>query len=195
MISHIRGKVFSKGNGFCVFEVGGIGLKVWMPFGDIAKLPGIGEETQVFTFLNVREDALDLFGFCEERGLDAFNRLITISGVGPKAALSILGVLSPGELAVAVMSGDVKAITRAPGIGGKIAQRVILELKDKPLDVDIFPQTDAAGGGISADSAAVNALIALGSSPSAAQKAVMQAAGAGKTTEEVIKDALRLLKS
>ena len=125
-----------------------------------------------------------------------FNRLIAISGVGPKAALAVLSVLSPQDLAFAIISDDVKAITRAQGVGTKVAQRIILELKSK-IDTGEAIATDKTASApvldfaVRADTGAVNALIALGASPSEAQKTVLMIDKEGKSTEDIIKEALR----
>jgi Holliday junction DNA helicase RuvA len=157
-----------------------------MPVSDIAKMGGIGENVKVFTHFHVSENAVGLFGFLTNEQIDYFNKLIAISGIGPKAAVSILGTLSVQDLAFAIIAEDTKAISRAPGVGPKAAQRIILELKGKidtqeavgaPMSMQSAPKT-----ALRADTEAVNALIALGASPSEAQKTVMQISKDGALT-------------
>ncbi len=197
MISHLNGTLASKGENFICIDVNGFGVRVYMPFSDIAMLSGIGSSVFVHTYLSVKEDALDLYGFSDVEGLNAFEKLISVNGVGPKAALSILSTLSPKELYIALSSNDSKAISRAQGIGTKIAQRIILELKDKVTSNEVSDvlTTNRTTSEFGSDSAAVNALIALGCSPSAAQKAVVSVRKDDMTTEDIIKAALIVLKS
>lgn len=202
MISYLKGKLAQKDENGVVIDVGGVGFGAAMPTNDIARLPEVGGEVTVYTYLYVQEDALRLYGFLDKGGIDYFNRLISVSGVGCKAALAILSVLSPSDLAMAIIGEDVKAITRAQGVGAKIAQRIILELRGKVDAKDAVgrPAADrapAAAFAPSADVSAINALIALGCSPSEAQKAVMQISseGGGLTTEEIIKEALRRMSN
>ena len=131
MFYSLTGKIIYKDEQTVAISCGGVGFKSFTTRNSLAKLSLQSGEVTVFTHLNVREDALDLFGFATNDELDAFKLLITVSGVGPKAALAILSELSPDAFAVAVASGDTKAITAANGVGPKLAQRVIMELKDK----------------------------------------------------------------
>lgn len=121
-----------------VVECGGIGYSVKTSMTTIAGLPAVGSAVKLYTYLSVREDALDLFGFLQQQELDAFKLLISVSGVGPKAAVSILSSLTVDRLALCISAGDVKAL-KAPGVGPKTVQRILLELKDK--------LSDAAPGG------------------------------------------------
>ncbi len=197
MISYLNGRVAAIGENYVVMDVNGIGFRVFMPSGDLARLPGPGGEAKVFTYFYVREDAMELYGFGSESGIEYFTRLLSVTGVGCKAALAILSVLPPAELAMAIIGGDHKAITRAQGVGAKLAQRIILELKGKIDTKDAVgaPQKEEAGYAPSADVSAINALIALGCSPSEAQKTVMQIPAAGMSTEEIIKEALRRMSN
>jgi Holliday junction DNA helicase RuvA len=147
----------------------------------------------LYTYLNVREDALDLFGFADERELGCFKLLISVSGVGPKAALSILSESTPEKFALYVASSDSKALTRAPGIGAKIAQRIILELKDKVSGEQAalgFSDIPVSASGNVED--AVSALSVLGYSRSEASLAAAKVDGT-LSVEEIIRQALRLL--
>ncbi len=199
MISFLRGAVASKNENGIVIDVGGVGFAVNMPVSAIAKLGDTGEIVTVHTHLQPRETEIELYGFLQAEELNYFHKLISISGVGPKAALSVLGTLSVEDLAFAIISEDTKAITRAPGVGTKMAQRIILELKGK---IDTNEAIGAsrevparASGSMRADTGAVNALIALGASPSEAQKTVMQIGNEGMSTEDIIKEALRRMSN
>ncbi len=195
MISFLKGKLaFSDENG-AVIDVNGMGFEVCMPILDINTLPEIGADVTVYTYMYVHEDVIALYGFSDKESIKYFKKLISVSGVGPKAAISLLSALSTSELATAIISSDAKAIGRAKGIGPKMAQRIVLELKGKVDTTDALPKTEQVSYKPSADSSAVNALIALGCSPSEAQKTVMQISGENMTTEEIIKEALRRLSN
>ena len=199
MISFLRGVIAAKNENGAVIDVGGVGFCVSMPTSDIAKMGGIGESVTVNTYFHMSDSAVQLFGFLTNEEIDYFNKLISISGIGPKAALSVLGTLSVSDLAFAIIAEDVKAITRAPGVGPKAAQRIILELKGKidTQDAVVVPSQRAGESikAVRADTGAVNALIALGASPSEAQKTVMQINGEGMSTEDIIKEALRRMSN
>ena len=198
MISFLNGTIAAKSENGVIIDVGGVGYSVSMPVSDVAKMGGIGDSVKVFTHFHISENAVGLFGFLTNEQIDYFNRLIAISGIGPKAAVSILGTLSVQDLAYAIIAEDVKAITRAPGVGPKAAQRIILELKGK-IDTMDAVSTPASSqtpvSAVRADTGAVNALIALGASPSEAQKTVMQISGDGMSTEDIIKEALRRMSN
>lgn len=194
MISFLKGKVAVITENSVVIDVNGFGMNVYMPASDISKLGGIGSEAFVNTYFHIREEEAQLYGFISQESLSVFNKLISISGIGPKAAISILGALSPQDLSLAVITDDVKTITRAPGVGTKMAQRIILELKGKIATEDAFSKTDTQNivkNNLRADTEAVNALIALGASPSEAQKTILGMDTNGLATEEIIKEALR----
>ena len=198
MISFLRGVIASKNENGVVIDVGGVGFGVSMPTSDIAKTGMSGDEITVHTYFNMTETGVQLFGFLTTDQLEYFHKLIAISGIGPKAALAVLGTLSVQDLAYAIIAEDVKAITRAPGVGPKAAQRIILELKGK---IDTMDAVSTPSGGsapvsaVRADTGAVNALIALGASPSEAQKTVMRISGDGMSTEDIIKEALRRMSN
>lgn len=130
MIYSVRGNLILMDAGFAVVECGGVGYRVQTSITTQKQLK-LNTETMLYTYMNVREDAMELFGFATATELETFKTLISVSGVGPKAGLAILSQLSPEQVAMAIATDDVKTITRAPGIGKKIAQRIILELKDK----------------------------------------------------------------
>ena len=131
MIAYVKGIVDDIAEDNAVIDVGGMGYNVKISADTAAKLPGIGEKVKLYTYTNVREDAIQLYGFLSKNDLEIFKRCITVSGIGPKGALAILSGLDADSLRFAIMSGDVKAITKAPGIGARTAERLILELKDK----------------------------------------------------------------
>lgn len=197
MISFLRGVIASKNETGIVIDVGGVGFGVSMPVSDIVKSGEAGENITVHTYFHMSDVGVQLFGFLTTDEIEYFNKLISISGIGPKAALAILGTLSVQDLAFAIIAEDVKAITRAPGVGPKAAQRIILELKGK-IDTQSAvgsKSTDSTQFTVRADTGAVNALIALGASPSEAQKTIMQIDAVGMSTEDVIKEALRRMSN
>ena len=129
MIAYVKGTVEDISEDNAVVDIGGIGVNVRISADTAARLPGIGEKVKLYTYTSVREDAMQLFGFLARNDLEIFKKCITVSGIGPKGALAILSVLDADSLRFAIMSGDVKAITKAPGIGTRTAERLILELK------------------------------------------------------------------
>ena len=131
MIYSLSGKLTYVSEQFVVIECGGVGFKCFTSLNTAKTVGSVGSAVSLFTHLSVKEDALDLYGFATHDELDCFRLLISVSGVGPKAAVSVLSELSPQKLALAVAAGDVKAITKANGVGKKIAERIALELKDK----------------------------------------------------------------
>ena len=177
-------------------ECGGVAFKCSVSVNTLKKAGALGSKTTLYTYLAVREDALELFGFSDTQELECFKLLIGISGVGPKAALAVLSEMTPDKLAMAVSSGDVKSVTKAQGVGPKIAQRIIMELKGKMTAVssDSDEGFDAAAVAESSDNAneAVSALQFLGYSRYEAAKAV---SGLDKnmSVEDMIKKALAVL--
>lgn len=203
MIRFIRGTLVSVGENEVVLENHGIGYRIIVPVSVVETVAGENSEILLHTYLNVREDAMQLFGFLAEEDLKVFQLLITVNGVGPKAALGILGVLGAYELRFAVIAGDAKAIAKAPGIGAKTASKVILELKDKfeaeelltegfeAEEGQAFSGTGAAKG-IVQD--AIEALTALGYAKTDAARAVRSvAATEDMTVEELLKQSLKEL--
>lgn len=138
MYSYIKGELAEVNTDHIVIDVGGIGYMIYIPAQSLNYLPGIGEMLKVHTYLYMREDAMILYGFLTKDDLEMFKLLITVSGIGPKGGLAILSTLSSDDLRFAVLSGDSKAISKAPGIGSKTAQRVIIDLKDKLSLEDAF---------------------------------------------------------
>ena len=130
MLYSVRGKLIHTTASTAIVECGGVGFRCQTTLNTLKSLK-LGSEVTLYTYLNVREDAMELFGFASKTELDTFKNLISVSGVGPKAGLAVLSELSPEQVAMAIASDDIKTITRAQGVGKKIAQRIILELKDK----------------------------------------------------------------
>lgn len=197
MIYSVNGKLIHTEPNMAVVECGGVGYACRTTMNTLAGLK-TGETVRLLTYMNVREDAVELFGFADNAELSAFKMLISVSGVGPKAALSILSGLSPQGFALCVASGDSKALTRAPGIGNKIAQRIVLELKDKIDKQNSFSAQDYSGALSSAGVAtgsraeAMSALVVLGFASSQAAKA-LEGLPAEAETSELIKLALKKL--
>ena len=162
----------------------------------LQRLPQIGEPVTLYTHLSVREDALDLFGFADPAELDFFRLLIGVSGIGPKVALAVLSQLPPDRLALCIATGDAKSITRAQGVGPKVAQRIVMELKDKvgSFAADGVSQEDLTAAGVVSASSnasdAVEALVALGYPQSEASLAVGRLDSA-LPVEQLVRDALK----
>ena len=189
--------------GNCVVDVNGFGINVSISGSTMDRMPGVGEAVRLYTYTNVKEDAFNLFGFLSRDELNLFKLLITVNGVGPKAGLSILSVMTPDDLRFAILAGDTGAISKAPGIGKKTAERITLELRDKlkiTEDNIIRGQSDTVDGdtqdvGNAARDEAVAALVALGYNSSEALKAVRKVLSAnpkaGDDTEKLLKLALK----
>ncbi len=199
MIAHIKGTLEEVNIDSVVVETGGVGYEILTYNYVIEKMPPLHSEVKLITYLDVKEDSMRLFGFLTTQEKTLFKQLISVSGVGPKGALSILNELGPDNLVAAVISGDSKAISKANGIGAKTAQKVVLELRDK-VDTEgtIFDMSGESAtvsdSNTSAISEATQALCSLGYSNSDALKAVRKVEGAGTMkTEEIIKAALKYL--
>lgn len=183
---------------FVVVDVGGVGFGVKTTLTTISRLPKIGESVFLYTYLIVREDAMELVGFYDEAELNCYKMLRTVNGVGPKGALTILSDQTPEQFALAVASGDAKALTRSAGIGLKTAQRIVLELKDKVSKDQVASGiTGAAPATVQAVSSgnaseAISALVVLGYSQSDAAK-VVTSLDPSASVEEMIKAGLKAL--
>lgn len=198
MFYAITGRVVHLDTQSVALETGGVAFQCSTTLTTLKTVGEKGSTATLYTYLNVREDALDLYGFATEQELECFKLLISVSGVGPKAALAILSELTPDKLALCLATGDSKSITRAQGVGPKLAQRVVLELKDKlakglELPAD-SPEIQAAGIAAADGNAseAVSALTMLGYSQSEAAVAVSKLDSA-LSVEELIKQALKQL--
>ncbi len=199
MIAYLVGTVAEVSEDNIVVELNGMGFNVRVPYGYGFK---VGSEIKVHTYTYVKEDAFQLFGFETKDQLELFKKLITVNGIGPKGALAILSVMSANDLRFAIYSQDASAIAKAPGIGKKTAERVILDLKDKIKleDVTALPGAGETENGLIADNfeaarkEAIDALAALGYGISEAAKAVSKVAVTEEsTTEEILKMALKNL--
>ena len=199
MISYIKGELVEVTENAIVLDHGGMGFSIMMPASILAKLPQIGSELKVHTYLYVKEDILDLYGFLTKDDLKIFKLLITVNGIGPKGALAILSAMTPDDLRFAVLAGDAKTISKAPGIGNKTAQKLIIELKDKLKIEDVLDGSDggyetSSDMGDTAAAEAVMALTALGYSAADATRAVKLVDNAGNTdSEALLKAALKKL--
>lgn len=206
MFYYIEGKLAHLDFGFAVIDAGGVGYKLTITQTTYESMPPHRSVTEaptvkLYTYMAIRENDMELFGFASEEELQAFELLITVSGVGPKAAVSILSVFTPERLSVAVCNEDTKAISKANGIGAKTAARIVLELKDKiskslasdtPLpSQDTGIQTSSAGSSNLSD--AQSALMVLGYTKSEILAAIRQIDIAGKDTNDIIRLALKHL--
>ena len=202
MFYSLTGKLVHMEPGVVAVECGGVAFKCFTSMNTQKNMPRIGETATVYTHLNVREDALDLYGFSTKSELNCYKMLTTISGVGPKAALSILSEMTPEGVAMAAASGDSKKFTKASGVGPKLAQRIVLELKDRVKKMGFtggtleLTGTDDAGIVSASQNAeqAVQALIVLGYTQSEAAQAVAKLDGS-LSTEELIRGALKSMAS
>ncbi|MDD6279219.1 MAG: Holliday junction branch migration protein RuvA [Oscillospiraceae bacterium] len=200
MIYSLKGKLTVKELNFAVIECSGVGYGCRTSYNTASKLGEIGSEAMLYTYLYVREDVIELFGFSSLQELNCFRLLISVSGVGPKAAISILSDVTPEKFAFLVASGDSKAFTATKGIGAKTAQRIVLELKDKIT-------ADSLGGSVSADAAmfsgsadtgsssvseALEALMVLGFSQGEAAP-VLGKLDPNLSTQELIKETMRIM--
>ncbi len=180
MIYHVNGTLEYCEPGFCVVDCSGVGYKLTISDNTYSSIIGhVNERAKLYTYLQVREDGVELFGFSTLDELNSFKLLITVSGVGPKAAMAILSLLTPDRLSMAITSEDVKAISKANGVGSKTAARVVLELKDKITKQVFSSPVSAEAGAVASQipkssnlSEALEALVVLGYSRSDAQRAL-----------------------
>ncbi|MBR1642316.1 MAG: Holliday junction branch migration protein RuvA [Butyrivibrio sp.] len=203
MIAYVNGIIEYIEEGLCVVDVGGIGMNVFISGSTMDRMPGIGEAVKLYTYTSVKEDSFTLYGFLSRDELSLFKMLITVNGIGPKGGLSILSVMTPDDLRFAIMAGDSKSISAAPGIGKKTAERITLELRDKikVSEDDMLGNSaavtmdDLTGDASSARDEAVAALVALGYNSTDAMKAVRKVLKADESaasdTEVLLKLALK----
>lgn len=196
MIYNLKGRLTVCDVNFIVVECGGVGFKCFTTLNTVKQIGKVGSEVNVFTHLSVREDAMDLYAFATPAELDAFKLLITVSGIGPKAAASILSELTPDRLALCIASGDAKSITAAQGVGKKTAERVVLELKDKMNGIVTESVSSSVNNASSVESSsaseAVAALVALGYSQSDAA-VVVGSLDKSMSVDEMIRHGLKQL--
>lgn len=195
MFAHFDGIVAEKASDSIVLDVGGVGYLLYVSGATLQMCPAVGQRFKVYSILNVREDAMELYGFYSREEKAMYERLRGVNGVGSRTALQILSAMSVRDLSIALVSGDAAALTRVPGIGKKIAQRLVLELKDKVDNA----QLTGSGASVAPKQAdgpegeAVAALVALGYSASEAAKAVSRVVGSTDKTDEMIFLALKSL--
>jgi len=195
MIAYLRGKIAKKSSTYVIVETAGIGYQVFVSPSTLAKLPeGLDgqEEVRIFTYMNVKEDGISLYGFSSMEEQEMFLRLLSVSGVGPKGALGFLSQLSPQEIVMAILTDDIKTLSKSPGVGRKTAQRVVLELKDKCSTQDAV--AIPTQGGVTIEGAkfeAMEAMEALGYSRAEAAKAVNAVAAKDMDASAIISAALR----
>ncbi|SKA80996.1 Holliday junction DNA helicase subunit RuvA [Caloramator quimbayensis] len=195
MIAYIKGDIEVMGDDYIIIDNNGIGYLINMPLSDIEKLKNQRENVKINTYQYVREDAIGLFGFLSTEGLNMFKMLINVSGVGPKAALSILSSVSPSNLILSIIMGDEKTLCRAQGIGKKLAQRIILELKDKFKDYDLTQKGKNDNNDYAENDGmeALAALMALGYTRQEAASAIKQVDDGTLGIEEIVKRSLKFL--
>ena len=201
MYAFIEGEVCEKANGSLVLLASGVGWQLNCSNNTLQAAPALGEKMRCYTFLSIREDAMDLFGFATREEKEMFAQLTSVSGIGPKTALGVLGSMPLRDLNLAILLGDVNALSRAPGIGKKTAQRIALELKDKVTQADV--SAASAGSAVPAPAVsaantdgvteAIEALIALGYSSTEARSAISQIRSQSDKPEELIRLALRAM--
>lgn len=203
MIYSLKGKITVKELGLVVIECGGVGYGCRTSYNTVSHIGEIGSEAMLYTYLYVREDNVELFGFASQQELSCFRLLISVSGVGPKAATSILSDMTPEKFAFFVASGDSKAFTKTKGIGAKTAQRIVLELKDKissesiggTISQEKSGYSDVSGAGASNSvTEALEALMVLGYSQGEAAS-VLRKLDPEMSTQDLIKETLRLMTS
>lgn len=196
MISSLRGTLLYSDNQFAVIECSGVGFKCAASLKTLASLPATGKEVFVHTFLSVREDALDMFAFATSDELDAFKLVTSVNGLGAKMAIALLSEFTPDQISFFILSGDSKSLTRASGIGPKLAQRMVLELKDKISKGAVTLSDDniliQSTGKTPNSSEAIAALVALGFSQSEATAAVSKL-DQTLSVDELIKGGLKNL--
>ena len=195
MIAYLAGTLSSRTPGTAVVDVHGVGYAVHIPLSTYSRLPAGDAQVRLFTHLSVRENAMELFGFLSASERDLFERLIQVSGVGPKLGLRVLSAMEPDEFRLAVVAGDTRALSRVPGVGRKTAERLVIELRDTlaQLPADMLPGQAAAPGDPQAE--AVMALVSLGLKQAEAAAVVRQIAPEleAASTEQLVKEALRRL--
>lgn len=201
MYAYLKGTVEEITQDNLVLEVNQIGYNIKISARTMNAISGVGSFVKIYTYTLVREDAFSLYGFLTRDDLELFRKLITVNGIGPKGGLAILSIMSADELRFAILSGDAKAIAKAPGVGAKTAERVILDLKDKiSIEDALSPKDTVSIDALSGEDAgdrkneAIEALVALGYSATDALRAVKQVAVTENTTvEEILKAALKYI--
>lgn len=191
MIHNLSGLLAVKRESFIAINVGGIGYKVFVSANTLSKLPPIGGKVDILTHMHVREDELTLFGFLNSDELDLFELLISVSGIGPKSAMNIMSIASPERISAAISGGEIELLQKVSGIGKKMAERIILELKDK---------TKSGAGAetikiMESDNDILEALTSMGYAQKAAKSAISKIPAEAKGISERLKEALKIIKS
>ena len=189
MISYIKGKIIFKSESFIIVSTGNVGYKIFI----MSDSSEIGEEVELFTYLNVREDVLALYGFLEYKELELFEYLVSISGIGPKAGMGILSLADPETIKVAIAKGDSSILTRVSGIGKKTAERVVLELRNKFSNIESDDVLQEKSKEINDHTDTIEALVSLGYSSSQAKKALASIPEEIKDVSERIRLSLKEL--
>ncbi|MBR3132818.1 MAG: Holliday junction branch migration protein RuvA [Clostridia bacterium] len=201
MFAYLKGSLEEKSTNFVVIDVGGVGYKVFMSASSIDKIGELGNVVKVHTHYHVREDDISLYGFLSNEELKMFELLLSVSGIGAKSAITMLSNITPSAFAVAVISNDIKSLTKIPGVGTKSAQRIVLELKDKLKNEDAISKGDGNEVATTVESVdtsanssdAFAALIMLGYSRPEVNKAIEKIDTSSLSTEDIIKVALKYL--
>ena len=201
MIAYVKGTLAYINDQSVVVDVHGVGYLVNVSAATISRLPSRGGDVQLFTYLQTTESGQSLHGFLSQEEVRLFMLLISVSGIGPKVATAILGTLSPQQIMLAIVAEDAVALSKAPGVGKKTAQRVMLELRDKIKTTDSWedsgaPQAASAmasGGAASAKQDAMDALLALGYGRAEAMQSVLEVAEEGMAADAIIRNALKKL--
>ena len=199
MIAMVEGTVVEKSAGEVILMAGGIGFRLMCSMNTLAAIPPVDHPCRLYTHFSVREDSMDLYGFFTREEREMFRHLISVTGVGPKSALFVLGSLPLADLRLAILTGDIGMLSRAPGVGKKTAQRIALELKDKVtqdalaagVTMDDVAFADAEAPAQDALGEAMQALKSLGYSPQEAAQALKGAKGQAQTADDLIRLALR----
>lgn len=196
MFAYIKGSLEEKSTNFVVIDVGGIGYKIYMSSSAISNIGELGNTVKVHTHYYVREDNISLYGFLSNEELKMFELLLQVSGIGAKSAITMLSSISPSTFAVAVISNDIKTLTKIPGVGAKSAQRIVLELKDKLKTEDAINKNEEVNIVLKdneSSSEAVAALQILGYNKTEIHKAIEKIDTTNLSTEDIIKMALKYL--
>ncbi len=196
MIAYLRGKIFEKHPNLVVVDVGGVGYALTIPVSTFSRLPVVGDETSLHVHTHVREDALALFGFLTKAERELFEKLISVNGVGPKLAVTVLSGLATDVLLTAIRSADVKTLTKIPGVGRKTGERIILELREKLGALADVAEGDTPSETTGLENDVISAMVNLGCSADAAGAAVKKAQqeGMGDEFEPLFRKALSLVR-
>jgi Holliday junction DNA helicase RuvA len=199
LFAYIRGILEYKHNDYLVVEAKGVGYKIFTSLSTLQNIESLGSEVKIYTYLHVREDIMSLYGFLTQEELGMFEMLLGVTGVGPKVALSLVSSMSPSKFGLSIITDDYKSLTIAQGVGNKVAQRIILELKDKINKTDLVNTYVDKEDSVNVNkdnsriSEAISALIVLGYTASEANKAVASVYSEDMDLELIIKNALKAL--